>query len=98
MCERPDLGPRTPSVVAGAWDGVVGYVTTEDVAFAAELAELDRADRESGVGYDADLEAPPAWDGAEPCDDDLVAALAGAWVRRICCCWTRSIRGRCRRT
>jgi hypothetical protein len=57
---------------------VDGYATAEDVAYAAALAELDRADRESGGCYDADLEAAPAWDGVEPCVDDLVASLAGA--------------------
>ena len=48
MQEYPDLGLRTPSVPSDPALGVSCYATAEDVAFAAQLAELDRADRESG--------------------------------------------------
>ena len=61
---------------SGPRDGVDGYATAEDVAYAAELAELDRQDREAGLGYDPDLDAPPSWDEAVVSDDDLVADLA----------------------
>jgi hypothetical protein len=40
--DKPDLGLRVPSVPAGPRDGVDGSATAEDVAYAAELAELDR--------------------------------------------------------
>ena len=63
MFEHPDLGLRAPSVAAAASDGVDGYATAADVAYAAELAELDRTDREAGC-YDADLDVPPPWDEA----------------------------------
>ena len=78
MHEHPDLGLRTSSVAAAPCAGVVLYATAEDVEYAAALAELDRADRESEVVfYDADLDAPPVWDVDAPGDEDLVAALSG---------------------
>ena len=61
---------------AGPRDGVTGYATAQDVAYAAELAELDRQDRESGVGFDPEVEALPAWDDVVLHDEDLVAGLA----------------------
>ena len=63
MFEHPDLGLRAPSVAASASDGVDGYATAADVPYAAELAGLDRTDREAGC-YDADLDVPPPWDEA----------------------------------
>jgi hypothetical protein len=56
---------------------VVGYATAEDVAFAARLAGLDRADRESDGGYDADCDEPPCSELVPLSDEELVAALAG---------------------
>ena len=77
MQELPDPMPRTPS------DGVVWgselpvYATAEERVFAAELAELDRQDRESQGWYDADLDEPPFSEVAPLSDDEVVAALAG---------------------
>jgi len=77
MQEHPDHDPRTPS------DGVEGcadlpmYATAGEIAFAAELAEVDRRDRECAGEYDADLDEPPVWEVPPLSDDQLVAGLAG---------------------
>jgi hypothetical protein len=77
MPQHPDLLPWTSSV------GVVGCLelplcaTVEEVAFAAELADLDRADRECGEFYAADLDELSAMDVDWPSDDDLVIAMRG---------------------
>jgi hypothetical protein len=41
------------------------------------LAELDHADREDTSFYDADLDAPPAWEVDVLADDEVVASLSG---------------------
>ena len=78
MPELPDPTPWPPAEDPGLVVGPTGYETAEDVAFAAELAELDRLDREAPGFYDADLAAPPPWEDAVLSDDDLVAGLAGS--------------------
>jgi len=78
MPELPDPTPWTPSTDPGLVVGPTGYETAEDVTFAAELAELDRQDREELGSYDADLDAPPPWEVAPVSEDDLVTALAGS--------------------
>ena len=50
MPEHPDVDPRTPSDGGLGWDGLPIWATAEEKAFAASLAELDRADREAGRG------------------------------------------------
>ena len=53
MPDHADLDPRTPSDGDDGdlgWDGRPIWATAEERAFAASLAELDRADREAGRG------------------------------------------------
>ena len=70
-----DPRPLPGDAVAGA--ELPERVTDDERALAAELADLERADRDSGWSYDADLDEPPAWDVAPFTDDDLVLGLAG---------------------
>ena len=78
MPEHPDADPRTPSDGDDGdlgWDGLPIRATAEERAFAASLAELDRADREAGRLDDADVADPAPWDEAVLSDDELVTAL-----------------------
>ena len=73
MPQPADHVPGTPL------DGV-GWVvepSAEEVALAAELAELDRADRELDAPSAADLGNLPPWEIDALSDDDLVTALRG---------------------
>jgi len=78
MPEHPDADPRTPSDGDDGdlgWDGLPIRATSEEKAFAASLAELDRADREAGLRDEADVADPVPWDEAVLSDDELVASL-----------------------
>ena len=78
MSELPDRTER-PSSDGVEWRSELSpFATAEEAAFAAELAELDRQDREEQSSYDADLDAPPPWEDSAPSDDDLITALVGA--------------------
>jgi len=58
-----------------AFAEVVLGPSDDDVALVAELAELDRADREAGLLDDLDTAGPAPWDEAVVSDDELVASL-----------------------
>ena len=78
MPEHPGSDPRTPSDGDGGdlgWDGLPIRATAEEKAFAASLAELDRADREAGLLDDADFPESAPWDEPVLSDDELVASL-----------------------
>ena len=74
MPERHDLDPRTSS--DGLDDaGLPFWTTAEEIALVADLAELDRLDREAGRLDDLDTAGPAPWDEAVVSDDELVASL-----------------------
>ena len=59
MCKLPDPTPRTSSEGVEGWAGLQMYGSPDEVALVAELAELDRQDRESADWFDADVDEPP---------------------------------------
>jgi hypothetical protein len=78
MLEHPDVDPRTTSEGDDGglgWDGRPIWATAAEKAFAASLAELDRADREAGLLDDFDTAGPAPWDEAVVSDDELVTSL-----------------------
>ena len=86
MSEHPDHDPRTPSdgdvEDALSWLGLSNRPTADELALIAELAELDRADREAGLLEDWDHDiAEAAWAEAMVTDDDVLAMslTRGAW-------------------
>ena len=83
MPEHPDDDPRTPSDgdVEDALTslGLTNRPTADELALIAELAEMDRADREAGLleVWDWGLEVvEAAWVEAVVTDDELVSGLA----------------------
>jgi hypothetical protein len=77
MQSHPDLMPRTLSVGGVGCAELPVWAPDEEIAFAAELADLEAQDRERGAFYDADLDDLPAWDIDWVSDDNLVIALRG---------------------
>ena len=81
MPEHPDVDPRTPSDGGLGWDGLPIWATAEEMAFAASLVELDRADREAGLFDHAGFAESAPWDEAVVSDDELVSSLVVACTK-----------------
>jgi len=85
MPERPDDDPRTSSDGdvgdALSWLGLTNRPTAGELALVAELAELDRADREAGQleEWDRDV-AEAAWEQAAVTDEEFLAVALGRGV------------------
>ncbi len=77
MQEFPDRTPRTSSDGVEGWAELQMCGSPDELALVAELAELDRQDREFEGWYDADSDEPPFSELAPLSDDELVAALRG---------------------